>query len=309
MKKSVLSFISAGVVGLSAFAVYNYNTADTYKVYSISYSAGEVIEIQSGSCKTVQFHTSRRLVNITTDDNDLLSIVNVLGSENTYYTQIQTSYTQYDRLAEIRAYFSATEYKSIYIMIKGLPQATTSVPKVTTTTAAPVYDTSTTTSSTCPCTTITPEATTSSACSSVPAATSGDMSTTSSTRANDATTTSAEGPGVSVETSTSATKASTDPDDAATETSSIGYTFYDSSAYLFTRFGDVDLDGTVDMKDLTVLSMYLIGDIKELNPASRFAADVIPSANITPDIADLAHLKQYLMKENVTLGVTDIIYI
>ena len=59
-------------------------------------------------------------------------------------------------------------------------------------------------------------------------------------------------------------------------------------------FGDVDLNGTIDVTDLTDLSLALLGD-KELNVAQQKAADVDADGAVT--LADLARLRQYLSKK------------
>ncbi len=64
-------------------------------------------------------------------------------------------------------------------------------------------------------------------------------------------------------------------------------------------YGDVDLDGSVDLTDLSKLSLYLIKDIK-LEEKSLKNADV--DGDGTVDIPDLATLKQYLSKIIDKLG-------
>jgi hypothetical protein len=59
-------------------------------------------------------------------------------------------------------------------------------------------------------------------------------------------------------------------------------------------FGDVDLNGTIDVTDLTDLSLVLLGD-KELNVAQQKAADIDSDGAVT--LADLARLQQYLSKK------------
>ncbi len=58
--------------------------------------------------------------------------------------------------------------------------------------------------------------------------------------------------------------------------------------------GDLDGNGTIDLSDLTCLSMHLIGD-KELPETQLKAADCNGDGDV--DIADLATLKQYVMGE------------
>lgn len=64
-------------------------------------------------------------------------------------------------------------------------------------------------------------------------------------------------------------------------------------------YGDFDNSGVVDMTDLTALSQKLLGDIK-FDSKQIIAADVNGDSKV--DIADLAHLKQYVMLEKVILG-------
>ncbi|MDO5558140.1 MAG: glycoside hydrolase family 9 protein [Oscillospiraceae bacterium] len=64
-------------------------------------------------------------------------------------------------------------------------------------------------------------------------------------------------------------------------------------------YGDIDLNGVVEMTDLTALSQYLMGDIKIEGKALK-QADTNGDGNV--DIADLSTLKQYILKEPVTLG-------
>ncbi|MDO5560652.1 MAG: glycosyl hydrolase [Oscillospiraceae bacterium] len=64
-------------------------------------------------------------------------------------------------------------------------------------------------------------------------------------------------------------------------------------------YGDLNDDKIVEMTDLTILSLYLLGDVK-LNAQQIKAADVSGDGNV--DLADLSHFKQYILKEPVTLG-------
>ncbi len=64
-------------------------------------------------------------------------------------------------------------------------------------------------------------------------------------------------------------------------------------------YGDINNDNDIDLSDLTMLSLALVGDI-ELTSAQKLVADV--AYNDSVDIADLAFLKQYICKENVKLG-------
>ena len=61
-----------------------------------------------------------------------------------------------------------------------------------------------------------------------------------------------------------------------------------------TYLGDVDLNGTIDVTDLTELSLALIGD-KELTAAQQKSADIDGDGAVT--LADLARLQQYLSKK------------
>jgi len=58
--------------------------------------------------------------------------------------------------------------------------------------------------------------------------------------------------------------------------------------------GDIDLNGTIDVTDLTELSLALVGD-KELTSEQKMAADVDSDGAVT--LADLARLQQYLSKK------------
>lgn len=64
-------------------------------------------------------------------------------------------------------------------------------------------------------------------------------------------------------------------------------------------YGDLNSDQVVEMTDLTLLSQHLLSDI-------TLDATVLELADVTADgsvnIADLSHLKQYILKEPVTLG-------
>lgn len=63
-------------------------------------------------------------------------------------------------------------------------------------------------------------------------------------------------------------------------------------------YGDLNRDGTVDLTDLTLLSIYLMNTAKSnIDPE---AADV--QYDGTVDIADLARMKQFVSKENIKLG-------
>lgn len=64
-------------------------------------------------------------------------------------------------------------------------------------------------------------------------------------------------------------------------------------------YGDFDRNNIVDMSDLTTLSLYLLKDME-------FTDEQIKAADVTGDeevnLADLAHLKQYIMKVTSVLG-------
>lgn len=83
---------------------------------------------------------------------------------------------------------------------------------------------------------------------------------------------------------------------------SCGYKFVCSDDTGEIIYGDIDLNGSVDMTDLTQLSLFCLGDIK-LNDKAKKNADVTGDDKI--DLADLAHLKQFIMLEPVHLGPAD----
>ena len=58
--------------------------------------------------------------------------------------------------------------------------------------------------------------------------------------------------------------------------------------------GDLNMDGTVDLSDLTILSLKLIGD-REITPLQLKISDLDHDNNLT--LADLARLQQYLSKK------------
>lgn len=64
-------------------------------------------------------------------------------------------------------------------------------------------------------------------------------------------------------------------------------------------YGDVDGNGTVEITDLTILSLYFLGDQK-LSATGKAAADVEYDSDV--NLADLATLKQFIMKDSITLG-------
>ena len=55
-----------------------------------------------------------------------------------------------------------------------------------------------------------------------------------------------------------------------------------------------------ELTDLSILSLYLLGDTA-LDENILKGADVNGDGNV--DLADLAHFKQYISKDDVTLGV------
>ena len=64
-------------------------------------------------------------------------------------------------------------------------------------------------------------------------------------------------------------------------------------------YGDIDENKCVDISDLTLMSLRLLGDY-------NFSANQEKAADVTGDgafnLSDLAHMKQYIMKDNVVLG-------
>ena len=62
-------------------------------------------------------------------------------------------------------------------------------------------------------------------------------------------------------------------------------------------YGDVNIDGIIDVSDLTMLSLALLGD-NELSDSQKKNADVDSDSEIT--VADLARLRQYLSKKIVS---------
>ena len=65
------------------------------------------------------------------------------------------------------------------------------------------------------------------------------------------------------------------------------------------KVGDFNADGETDLTDLTLLSLYLLGD-NDFNEVQLSLADVNADGSI--DVADLAHYKQFVSKDNVVLG-------
>ncbi len=64
-------------------------------------------------------------------------------------------------------------------------------------------------------------------------------------------------------------------------------------------YGDIDMNGKVEIQDLTLLSLYLLGD-KKLSEEQLIRADVAYDGGV--NIADLSCLKQFIMKDKVVLG-------
>ena len=64
-------------------------------------------------------------------------------------------------------------------------------------------------------------------------------------------------------------------------------------------YGDIDENRCVDISDLTLMSLTLLGDYNFTQKQEK-AADV--TGDGTFNLSDLAHLKQYIMKDDVVLG-------
>jgi hypothetical protein len=71
------------------------------------------------------------------------------------------------------------------------------------------------------------------------------------------------------------------------------------NAEIIPLYGDINGDENVDVTDLTILSLYLLGDIK-LDSDQKVLADC--DANNDINLADLALLKQFILKDDVKLG-------
>lgn len=65
------------------------------------------------------------------------------------------------------------------------------------------------------------------------------------------------------------------------------------------NYGDLDADTSVSLSDLTMLSQYLLGDIKLVDDQLK-RADVNVDGEV--NLQDLALLKQYVMNDNVQFG-------
>lgn len=106
------------------------------------------------------------------------------------------------------------------------------------------------------------------------------------------------------------------PTDSVTssETTSKYYPIIDNMAVgsvkVCNQYGDLNDDNMINLTDLTILSLYLLGDC-ELTESELYAANVeqYEDDSSDPDIADLAKLKQYILKQNVILGPEEIIII
>ena len=69
-----------------------------------------------------------------------------------------------------------------------------------------------------------------------------------------------------------------------------------------TSYGDIDTDSRVDLTDLSLLSLHLIGDnILEGNALK--AADVNGDGEV--NLSDLAHLRRYVSQKTDVLGPED----
>ena len=64
-------------------------------------------------------------------------------------------------------------------------------------------------------------------------------------------------------------------------------------------YGDIDMNGKIEIQDLTLMSLYLLGDIK-FNDQQLIRADVAYDNSV--NIADLSCLKQFIMKDKIVLG-------
>ncbi|MDO5560289.1 MAG: endo-1,4-beta-xylanase [Oscillospiraceae bacterium] len=64
-------------------------------------------------------------------------------------------------------------------------------------------------------------------------------------------------------------------------------------------YGDLNNDSVVELTDLTLMSLYVLGDIK-LDEETLKYADVTDDTKV--NLADLSHLKQYICMEKVILG-------
>lgn len=65
--------------------------------------------------------------------------------------------------------------------------------------------------------------------------------------------------------------------------------------------GDINGDGKTDVCDLTALSMHLLGDNVITDEKLLQNADVLRNGSV--ELTDLAHYKQFLMKDKILLGI------
>lgn len=275
------AFITAAVIGIWSYTTVSANwNSDT--VYSQTCISGSQMIMTAGSFKAIKWETGRTITDIATDNQDV-NVTNYVGSDNSVYTYIDASGISVSMTVHINVYFNDTEYYCLTVIIGRDAAAGTTVPSQATTRP-------------------------SSSSSQVPHTNTGTKATTTSRIPSE--TTGASGPGEADQTTSEASRPDIDtPSESTSEGSSLSeYLPEEPFAYRFTTWGDIDLNYIVDMSDMTILCQFLVGDI-ELNSGALLAADVIPSANQIPDLADLAHLKQFIMKDNVKLGPTDIIYI
>ena len=64
-------------------------------------------------------------------------------------------------------------------------------------------------------------------------------------------------------------------------------------------YGDIDCNKKIEISDKTMIGLNLLGDL-EFDSTQMKAADVNGDGKV--DLADLAHMKQYIMKDPVVLG-------
>ncbi len=64
-------------------------------------------------------------------------------------------------------------------------------------------------------------------------------------------------------------------------------------------YGDIDGNKKIEISDMTMIGLNLLGDL-EFDSTQMKAADVNGDGKV--DLADLAHMKQYIMKDPVVLG-------
>ncbi len=64
-------------------------------------------------------------------------------------------------------------------------------------------------------------------------------------------------------------------------------------------YGDIDLDGNVNLSDLVVYCQFLLNDIT-ITSNQKLISDLNQDGVV--DIADVAILKQYLMGDKIILG-------